>query len=323
MLPLSYPGVATATVAISREADRMRGLESLPSVVREDDPKEVFSVGTEPERDEGIIAERRGQHELADLRVSVEDVHPVQVEGLGGLDELPLPNLQPRSARMPGLDLDVDGLAGADAAVGDQLRDPDRWRANLVGARATGRRCGPGAATRAVGDRDGPRGMPARLATAVRRHHAQEAAPGLEPRPWGDLRAHRRPESVLVAARIELGPSVRPVDVRLQRLHGVPVGIDLHSFVWLLDAPVDHVPERRELVDLLLELGELVGMVVRSEGMAHGAGHPGLGKGDTELLLGRSVPVEEQITDLDLLHENLVEGLELLQRVLLLVGQRP
>src|SRR3989442_1181555 len=138
MLPLSYPGVATATVAISREADRMRGLESLPSVVREDDPKEGFSVGTEPERDEGIIAERRGQHELADLRVSVEDVHPVQVEGLGGLDELPLPNLQPRSARMLGLDLDVDGLAGADAAVGDQLRDPDRWRANLVRARATG-----------------------------------------------------------------------------------------------------------------------------------------------------------------------------------------
>src|SRR5207249_10995612 len=38
---------------------------------------------------------------------------------------------------------------------------------------------------------------------------------------------------------------------------------------------------------------------------------------------GRSVPVEEQITDLDPLHENLVEGLELLQRVLLLVGQRP
>src|SRR5204863_9887635 len=57
--------------------------------------------------------------------------------------------------------------------------------------------------------------------------------------------------------------------------------------------------------------------------MAHGAGHSGLGKRDTEPLLGGARPMEEKITDLDLLHELFVERLELVWRVLLLVGQRP
>src|SRR5216117_3712747 len=64
--PSSVPSqnVVTATVAISREANRMRGLESLPSIVRQDDLEKV--LGAEPERDEGMIAERRGQREAAD-----------------------------------------------------------------------------------------------------------------------------------------------------------------------------------------------------------------------------------------------------------------
>ena len=49
-------------------------------------------------------------------------------------------------------------------------------------------------------------------------------------------------------SRIELGAAVGPVDVGLERLHGGRVRIDLHALVRLLDAPVDHVPERRELV---------------------------------------------------------------------------
>src|SRR5207245_1792279 len=134
--PSSVPSqnVVTATAAISREANRMRGLESLPSIVRQDNPEKVLGAGAEPERDEGMIAERRGQREAADLRGSVEDGHPVQIERLPGLGELPLPDLQPRSARVLDLDLDIDDLAGADAAIGDQLRDPDRRRAELVGA---------------------------------------------------------------------------------------------------------------------------------------------------------------------------------------------
>src|SRR5436309_1200481 len=147
----------------------MRGLEPLPAVVREDDTKAVLTIGAEPERDEGIIAERRGHRELADLRVSVEDVHPVQVEQIGGLNEFPLADRQTRSARMLGLDLDVDDLVAADAAIGDQLRDPDRWRADLVRARAARRRGGPGAVTRALGDRDGPCGMPPGVAAALGR----------------------------------------------------------------------------------------------------------------------------------------------------------
>src|SRR5437667_168509 len=93
--PSSVPSqnVVTATAAISREANRMRGLESLPSIVRQDDPEKVLGAGAEPERDEGMIAERRGQREAADLRGSVEDGHPVQIERLLGLDELPLPDL--------------------------------------------------------------------------------------------------------------------------------------------------------------------------------------------------------------------------------------
>src|SRR3989442_14521496 len=76
------------------------------------------------------------------------------------------------------------------------------------------------------------------------------------------LPIHRRRGQASVSARVELRAFVRPDDVRLQRLHGVGIGIDLHSLVWLLDTPVDHVPERGALVHLLLELGALVGSVV-------------------------------------------------------------
>src|SRR3989442_13137511 len=137
----------------------MRGLESLPSIVRQDDPEKVLGAGAEPERDEGMIAERRGQREAADLRGSIEDAHPVQIERLPGLGELPLPDLQPRSARVLDLDLDVDDLAGADAAIGDQFRDPDRRRAELVGAHAARRRRGAAAPPPAGRGRYGPGGL--------------------------------------------------------------------------------------------------------------------------------------------------------------------
>src|SRR5438874_998127 len=123
-----------------------------------------------------------------------------------------------------------------------------------------------------------------------------------------------------VPARIELAAAIRPVDVSLERLHRGRVRIDLHALVRLLDAPVDHVAERCELADLLLELRELVRMVVRPERMAHRARHAGPGELDVQLLRRGIVPVEEQVADPHLLHEHFLERLELLGRVLVLVS---
>src|SRR5213596_1772927 len=64
----------TATVAISREANGVRGLESPPEVVRQDDPEPALGAGAKSERDEGMIAEGGGQREPTDRRVPVEDV---------------------------------------------------------------------------------------------------------------------------------------------------------------------------------------------------------------------------------------------------------
>src|SRR6266508_1493201 len=88
-----------------------------------------------------------------------------------------------------------------------------------------------------------------------------------------------------VPTGVELAALVRPDDVGLERLHGLRVVGELLAFVRLLDAPVDHVPERGELVHLLLELRELVRMGVRRERVAHGAGHPGLRQLSVQLLL--------------------------------------
>src|SRR2546428_10862461 len=137
---------------------------------------------------------------------------------------------------------------------------------------------------------------------------------------WSDWRAMTVPCSDSVPARIEFGAPVRPVDVRLERLHRGRVRIDLHALVRLLDAPVDHVAQRGELADLLLELRDLVRMVVRPERMAHRARHAGPGELDVQLLRRGIVSVEEQVADPRLLHEQFLEHLELLGRVLVLVS---
>src|SRR2546430_13850833 len=104
----------------------MRGLESLPAVVRQDDPKKVLGAGAEPEGDEGIVAERRGQREASELRGSVEDGHPVQIVRLPVLDEVHLPHIQPRSSRLLDLYLDIAYLTGADADCVRVFRDQGR-----------------------------------------------------------------------------------------------------------------------------------------------------------------------------------------------------
>src|SRR5439155_17719465 len=87
-----------------------------------------------------------------------------------------------------------------------------------------------------------------------------------------------------VPARIQARAAIRPVDVRLERLHRGRVRIELLALGGLLDPPVDHVAQRGELTDLLLELGELVRMRIGREGMAHGACRPGPAELHVQLL---------------------------------------
>src|SRR5574341_192021 len=65
-----------------------------------------------------------------------------------------------------------------------------------------------------------------------------------------------------------------------------------------------------------------MGMVIGSEGMAHGARHAGPGEFGLHLLLGGGVSVEEQVADPHLLHKHIIKGLELLGRMLGLVRRR-
>src|SRR5205807_9201106 len=108
-----------------------------------------------------------------------------------------------------------------------------------------------------------------------------------------------------VPARVEPRPAIGPIDVRLEGLHGVGVGVDPHPLLRLLDAPVDHVSKRPELLDLLLELRELIGMRVRRERVAHGARHARRRERDAHLLLGRCVPLDEKIAGPNLRQQRL------------------
>ena len=72
-------------------------------------------------------------------------------------------------------------------------------------------------------------------------------------------------------------------DVGLQGLHRFRVGIDLLALVRLLDAPVDHVAQAANLPICTWNLGNLR-MGVGAQGVAHGAGHSGVGELHAHLL---------------------------------------
>src|SRR5574337_1661740 len=124
-----------------------------------------------------------------------------------------------------------------------------------------------------------------------------------------------------VPSRVKLRTTGRPVDIRLESLHSIRISLDLFPFGCLLDTPVDHISERRKLVDLFLELWKCVRVSIRREGVTHRACHPSVGKCHAKSFLGGLIAVEEQVTDLDLLHEDLLECLELLRRVLGLMSK--
>src|SRR6266545_710335 len=205
-------------------------------------------------------------------------------------------------------------LAPLPATTGS--RSTGRWRRSKGGRRsgssALRRRAGAAPQARPLAP---PPQSPTVAATPPRKRRRDNASdrdgPGVLITEAGDSMDSRR----------EFGTPVGPVDVGLQRLHGVAIGVDLDALVRLLDAPINHVAERRELVDLLLELRELVGMRVRREWVAHGAGHPRLGQRYVHLLLGVPVSMEQEIPGLHLLHEDILERVELFGAVLLLVSQ--
>src|SRR5882672_2877518 len=124
-----------------------------------------------------------------------------------------------------------------------------------------------------------------------------------------------------VPARVELRLAVRPVDVGFQRLHCVPVRIDLLAFVRLLDAPADHVAQGGEGRHLFLVLGKLVRVRVRGEWVAHGTGHPGVGQFHAEPLLRVRVAMKQVVAVLHLFQEGCLECLQLLGAEFLLVRE--
>ena len=97
---------------------------------------------------------------------------------------------------------------------------------------------------------------------------------------------------------------------------------DLFALVGLLDAPIDHVAQRRELGHLRLVLRERGGVGVGRHGMAHSACHSRIGQHDTHRLLGRCITVEQQVALADLLHEHLLVGVQQLRRHRILVRTR-
>jgi hypothetical protein len=124
----------------------------------------------------------------------------------------------------------------------------------------------------------------------------------------------------LVFPGIQPRAFIGPVTVRLQRFHRRAVEIDPFTFVGVFDAPVDHIPQRRELLHLFLELGEFVRVSVRSERMTHSTGHAGLGQIHGQLFLHVRVAMKQEISDPYLLHENVLECFELFGGMLFFVS---
>src|SRR5262245_40399945 len=125
----------------------------------------------------------------------------------------------------------------------------------------------------------------------------------------------------LMSSRVELAALVRPDDVSLERLHRVRIDRDRHALIRLLDTPIDHVSKRRKLVHRFLELWELMRVRIGARWAAHSARHAGRRQLYAKPLLSLLVTVEQQIAEADLLHENIVERLQLFRRVLLFVRQ--
>ncbi len=82
---------------------------------------------------------------------------------------------------------------------------------------------------------------------------------------------------LLVLTGIQDRTLVGPVMIRLQCFHRGTVDIDPFAFVGIFDAPIDHVPQGRKLLNLFLELRELMGVRVRCERVTHRARHAGFG----------------------------------------------
>src|SRR5207249_11945257 len=84
----------------SRRANRVRRLEALPATSREADLQGVLTSGSQPERDERVIAYRASHREPTHSLRAVENLELGEIERLGVLDEPSIADGQARTARV-------------------------------------------------------------------------------------------------------------------------------------------------------------------------------------------------------------------------------
>ena len=162
----------------------MRRLEPLAPVVREDHLERPFQPGQQAERDERVVAQRRGQLEPAHALAAVADLQLLEVQRLRLLHEAPVTEHEAGPVRVLHLHLRVDDLVAVNLAALHQLRDPDHRVVDGFTKRPVrGWGCRPGATARVLGDLDRPGGRPLAVTIALGRDRDLRGAavhPGLE-----------------------------------------------------------------------------------------------------------------------------------------------
>ena len=212
------------------------------------------------------------------------------------LDARPGPWRRSRSARAAG-----SGAAGGAARTAAAARGRRR-RAVRAARRAPG----------------GHGGRTGRVAAAVRNQRRDRAR----------CRTAARRSPTLAGSVLSAGPAsssraaVRPVDVGLERLHGVAsrrsiftpsFGFSMHQLIM-----------SRSVANLLIcswNFGNSCGCVSDANGWHMAQAMPVFVSCTPSFFSVAAVAVEEQVADLHLLHEDFLERLELIGRVLLLVGE--
>src|SRR5256885_421340 len=136
----------------SGEADLVHRFQLLAAVVREDHFEGALALRAEREGEKRVVAQRRGERELADPLAGVLDLHLLEVERFRLEIDLPLADGPAPPVRVPDLDLRVQDLAPAQPTILHQLGDADGGRVDFVGCGTSHRRIGPAAAASALAE---------------------------------------------------------------------------------------------------------------------------------------------------------------------------
>src|SRR3954453_19535662 len=97
----------------SGEADLVHRFELLATVVREDHFERALALRAERESEERVIAQRRGEREVADPLARILDLHLFEVERSGLEIDLSLADCAAPPVGVPDLDLRVHDLTAA------------------------------------------------------------------------------------------------------------------------------------------------------------------------------------------------------------------